>query len=167
MLFNKQRNRRIFFYILIALLFIPVSYFAGTGIIHLLNVNELLTVHKIHPGVLGILAVLFLFIIPQGIFYLLTLKKVNHYFPITNDNIRNHRQLYLLYIDEEIMYFQRAIDLLHHLGGNSVDHKSFTGTLTSFQEIRILVKDGADLQDEQLVCLNEVFNKKYWLKKLK
>jgi hypothetical protein len=149
----------------IMMLILPGSIFAGFGIVTILHWLGYPNIPDAASISLGAFAIFILYVIPQGLTYLIARREIRKYFPITNDNIRNHRQFYLDNIDEEIKYLQQAIEAFRARGMRD-DYNVFVSGLNTFTEIKSLVQSDLDLKLDHLKALNQVFNRRYLLKKL-
>lgn len=163
---STRRVREIMYAIIVITILPAASLFAGLGIVQLLNWVGFESVTNAKAPILGLFAVLFLYVIPRGLSYVLALRRLRRYYPVTNDIVRNHRQFYLENIQEEIEFVKKAIDY-HEARELHEGYKFFKKQLATFLEIKSLLQSGYDLKREHLVYLNKTFNKRYLLRKLR
>lgn len=158
--------RRFIFTFFLTVLVVMGTFFAGFGIVQIVHWLGYRSLPETAAISLGPLAVLILYVIPKGLSYLFAWKNIIKYFPVTNDKIQIYRQFYLEDIDQEIKYLEQVVEAFHRLGMRD-DYIALDRNLNSLMEIKTLVQNGMDLKSDHLVCLNQVFNKGYYLKKLK
>lgn len=162
---NNRQMKRFLFLFFGAVLFLPGSLFAGMGVVTILHWLGFSSVHNAAAVYLGPIVVIVLYVLSRLLSYLVLSREIMKYFPVTNNNIRSHREFYLEHIDKEIEYLRQAA-YAFNVRGMGDDYKVFIEGLKKFQEIKALVQNNKDLQREHLVCLNKVFNKSYFMKKL-
>lgn len=160
-----RRMQRFIILFFVLMLLIPGSIFAGMGVVTILHWSGFSQIPNVAAIFLGPIAVFILYVIPQLVSYFAARLEIKKYFPVTNDNIRNYREFYMGHIEQEIQYLEQAAQAFQARGMRD-DYNVFWEGLKTFQEIKSLVQNNQDLQRKHLVCLNQVFNKKYLLKKL-
>ncbi|RRJ54850.1 hypothetical protein EHV15_35340 [Paenibacillus oralis] len=162
---NIHRMQRFVLRFFIFMLFIPTSIFTGLGIVSILHWQGYTKLPDVPVIILGASTIFILYMIPKGLTHIIAQREIKNYFPITNDTIRSHRQFYKDNINQEISYLKQAIEAFR-VRGMRDDYNIFVSKLNTFIEIKSLLQKDMDLHRDHLVCLNQVFNKRYLLKKL-
>jgi len=144
---------------------IPGSIFVGMGFNQVRVWFGYEPLNDLYTMGAGLLLILVFYVLPSAASYFFAEKKVQQYYPITNEVIQKHRDFFIQHISEEIYYLQQAVDTCIEFGMND-DYNLFLKELKTMEEIRSKILVNERLHREHLKTLNQVFNRGYLIKKL-
>lgn len=162
---NLRLTQRLIKTLFTGIVILLASPLAGLGAKQVAEWIGLQGIPKNYTSLAGLILIIVLYVIPKSVKYMIAAKKIQKYYPVTNEVIKEHRVFYLDIINKEITHLQQAVGAFRETGMKD-DYNYFFDGLQNMLEIKATIICNEELKKDHLKYLNQTFNRGYLMKNM-